>query len=385
MKKLRRAVLLGMMICSLTACGKDENNTRDKRISEPYTVVEGVTIVFGTEYVTTEETTMSPDTEPEIDDETKQTADSTPNDTKSDTVASSPASTAPLLEFNGNADEIVTADKDSYYLGGKYVLYVEAGAKLPGNTPENLDRIMSELEELYKLSFKKTSYIEKEPWLNEYFGNTFNGINTDLDKINILIVRDNGDGAIQWSDKNTLMLFDDDFYFDNGTFDTVYHELAHILRLRQGPNLGQTFEEGIALYAQDRLARTENFPAWSMIQYVSIDGYEPRYDRSQILENPEEEFRRVTLEERSADQVHYHYGFRFITFLEEAYGPEIIDKICEISRKYDFSYDDVDMIIRVIKEAAGDDVFEKFAEWLPDGWYKWCRDYLDYMKQFGLE
>lgn len=76
MKKLRRAVLLGMMICSLTACGKDENNTRDKRISEPYTVVEGVTIVFGTEYVTTEETTMSPDTEPEIDDETKQTADS---------------------------------------------------------------------------------------------------------------------------------------------------------------------------------------------------------------------------------------------------------------------------------------------------------------------
>ena len=183
MKKLRRAVLLGMMICSLTACGKDENNTRDKRISEPYTVVDGVTIVFGTEYVTTEETTMSPDTEPEIDDETKQTADSTPNDTKSDTVASSPASTAPLLEFNGNADEIVTADKDSYYLGGKYVLYVEAGAKLPGNTPENLDRIMSELEELYKLSFKKTSYIEKEPWLNEYFGNTFNGINTDLDKI----------------------------------------------------------------------------------------------------------------------------------------------------------------------------------------------------------
>ncbi|MBR1675181.1 MAG: hypothetical protein IJ703_09525 [Eubacterium sp.] len=77
-------------------------------------------------------------------------------------------------------------------------------------------------------------------------------------------------------------------------------------------------EEGIGVYAQDVLARKKNYPAWDQIQYVDIDYYEPRYDTSKILEDPEEEFRRVTLAPRDADQANYHYGFRFITFLEDS-------------------------------------------------------------------
>ena len=38
-----------------------------------------------------------------------------------------------------------------------------------------------------------------------------------------------------------------------------------------------------------------------------------------------------------------------------------------------------------MKETFGEDVFTKFADWLPKGWEHWCDEYAEYMKAYGME
>ena len=291
----------------------------------------------------------------------------------------------PCLTFSGKAEDTIEAAENSYYEGSNYVLYLKQGAKVPGNLPQVIERVMKEEEELFDLSYEKgTNCTDPRVWINQYYGGGYSGLNPENKKVNILVVPDPGTGEVQWSDTGSIMLFSEELFPDQ-PFDTTYHELAHVLRLRQGPNLGQAMEEGVGLYAQDRISRLENFPTWSMIQYCDANGYQSPYDASKITADPEGEFRRVTLMERTAEQEFYQYGFRFVTFLMQTYGPDAVAKVTEVSKKYSFEEKDVDAIVRVIKEAFGEDVFTKFGEWLPAGWKAWCDDYCAYMKQFGLE
>ena len=291
----------------------------------------------------------------------------------------------PCFVFSGKAEDTADVTENSYYEGSNYVLYLKQGAKVPGNLPQVIERVMKEEEELFNLSYEKgTNCTDPRVWINQYYGGGYSGLNPENKKVNILIVPDPGTGEVAWSDTGSVMLFSEELFPDQ-PFDTTYHELAHVLRLRQGPNLGQAMEEGVGLYAQDRISRLENFPTWSMIQYCDANGYQSPYDASKITADPEGEFRRVTLMERTAEQEFYHYGFRFITFLMQTYGPDAVMKVTEVSKKYSFEEKDVDSIVRVIKETFGEDVFTKFGEWLPAGWKAWCDDYCAYMKQFGLE
>ena len=56
--------------------------------------------------------------------------------------------------------------------------------------------------------------------------------------------------------------------------------------------------------------------------------------------------------------------------------------------KYEFAENgtgtDIDTVVKVIKEATSQDVFIRFKKWVPGGWKKYCKDYLKYMKKFGL-
>ena len=332
-------LLLCIIALSLTSCGKEESSTTADLATETPS--------------SQEQTTADPDVK------------------------------EPILSLSGNPEEIITVTENSYYPGEQYVLYFEKGTKIPGDIALRVERTMKELETLFGLSYAKTKYVNPEPWRGEYFGGGFRGINEDHEKVDIIVISNREDGAIEWSDTGTSMLYDEDFDLSQGIYDTVFHELAHVLHLRQGPYLGQAFEEGVGLYAQYQISRKENYPSWTMIQYVDTEGYLPNYDTTALLADAEQEFRHVTTAPRSAEQLHYHYGIRFITFLTETYGEQIIAKISEVSRKYSYEDDDVDAMIRVIKEATEESVFEKFAAWLPEGWEKWCREYNTFMESFG--
>jgi hypothetical protein len=122
-----------------------------------------------------------------------------------------------------------------------------------------------------------------------------------------------------------------------------------------------------------------------LIQYYDADGYIVNYDTSEMKKDPEKVFREVNGAPRSKEQPEYAYGIRFVHFLFETYGMDVVKKLSVAAAKYDFSYDDTAAIIRVLKEATSDDVFERFAQWLPDGWKNWCAEYKEYMKPYGFQ
>ncbi|MBR2524075.1 MAG: hypothetical protein IKE53_06520 [Clostridiales bacterium] len=290
----------------------------------------------------------------------------------------------PVLELSGDASDTYNIDERSYYEGDRFVLYFDEGAVVHGNVADEISRIMDMNEELFGMSYDVNDYVHESDWREYYLGGDFQGINSDMSKLNIIITPDPNNGNVEWSNGNVMMIYDEDLERGHGSYDTLYHELAHMLRLRQSNYLGSIIEEGVALYAQTNLSRKDSYPDWSIIQYVDYGGYSSTYDQSAITNDPETEFKLTMSEDSGAEQKQYQYGIRFVTFLIETYGIDVIEEMGQISLDYDYEEHDAETICRIIKEATSDDVFIRFAEWLDSGWNDFGRDYVEYMNQFGL-
>ncbi len=309
----------------------------------------------------------------------KPTSTPTPTPKPTSTPAPSPVEEPEDDEyvFSGRADETVTFTEDRYYEGDGFVLYIEKGSVLPGNTAKMVDEAMDDLEDVLGLSFDTDWELDEDDWRDVYFDGKFQDINTDLDKVTVIICHDTGSGYIEWAWHNELMLFDTDF--STPYFSTVAHELAHVLTFRQCPDLGQTLDEGIAVYAGYTVASQNGYEDWSMIQFVEGGGHSCGYDSSAILDDPEGEFINTNEAQRSAEQIHYQYGVRFIVFLMQTYGDDILSDICEAARDSDLDQLDTDALIEIIKETTSDDVFTEFAKWLPQGWTDYSEECIEYM------
>ena len=291
----------------------------------------------------------------------------------------------PLLTPSGNAGDMIEVKENSYYEGDRYVMYFHKGTKIPGDIVTRTEEIMQDLEKLYGMSFGDQGYRKPAAWRGEYFGGGYDHLNTDHKKLDILILPYMDDGEVEWADRGVIMLFDQDFYAEESGYKTVAHELSHLLRMDQSLQLGQIFEEGVGVYSEDRITRQMGYPNWDLIQYVNAHGYVEVYDASEIEKDAEKTFREVNVKPRSAEQAHYHYGIRLVTFLMETYGQDAVKKVSETARKYTFTPEDNDTIVKILKETFGEDVFTKFADWLPKGWEHWCDEYAEYMKAYGME
>ncbi len=283
----------------------------------------------------------------------------------------------PALTLSGKAEDIVEVKENSYYEGEKYVMYFHKGAKVPGNIAVKTEEIMKELEDLFELSYGDQGYRNPASWRGEYFGGGYDGLNQDHAKLDILIVPDMNDGEVEWADRGVLMLFDTDYDAETTGYKTVAHELAHLLRMDQSPFLGQIIEEGVGLYAEDRITDKAGYLNWDLIQYVNTRDFVEVYDASAIEKDAEKTFREVNVQERSAEQAHYHYGIRLVTFLQETYGQDAVKRLGETAGKYTFEEKDNDTIVKILKETFGEDVFTRFEDWLPKGWGQWCEEYIE--------
>ena len=275
-------------------------------------------------------------------------------------------------------------EKNTYYFGDRFAIWMEKGVNVPEDLPQMIEEIMTDEEEILGIQYANGKYAENGDGLEYYFGNGFQGLAYPKDKVNILLQTYKDDGAIECADTNEILLFDEDFDPELQSGETVYHELSHVLRLRQSPNLGQVLEEGIASYAQWKIALKRNTPCWNMIQFVNSGSFKSGYDEDAILKDPEQAFREANLAPRSAGQIEYQYGIRFVTFLMETYGPDVIQKLGESAAKRSFSEEDNDAIIEVIREATSEDVFEQFGNWVPNGWKKCSDDIIESLKPYGL-
>ncbi len=285
--------------------------------------------------------------------------------------------------FSGNAGDQVLMEDYGYLEGERYVLYLEKGTTLPGNLKNQVEEIMRIDEQILGLSFSVTDYVKNHHWREVFLGDAFQGIQASEDKVQIMIARDQGDGAVEWSDTNEIMLFDWDFDPEYSTREVIFHELAHVLRLRQSPHLGQVLEEGIGCYAQYHGSILSETPCWSCLQYMSLETVESRFDDSVIIQDPEAAFREYNVADRNAAQPEYQYGFRFVSFLMEEYGDDILQRLSATAAKYQYLETDNDKIIEIIKEATSEDVFERFAKWLPEGWKRISENIKDSLRKYG--
>ena len=323
------------------------------------------------------ETTSALETDP------AETAETTSESTE-ETTEETTAELTPGIELSGNPDDIIPIDQSTYYEGDNYILYFERGAEIHGDIAVQIESIMNDLESFYGMSFDFREYAEPVSWKTDYGFAHLGRVNEDCSKIDIIISKDYQDGRIEWSLPNVVMLFDTDLVPSVQDHGIVYHELTHILRTRQSPMLGKILEEGLACYSQDHFTRAGGESNWTMIQYVDSGNFSSSFDDSVIVNDPEGFFREANVGGRSGEQPEYHYGFRFVTFLIDTYGVGIVDTLNKNARGRDFSEEDNDTIIEIIKESTSDDVFERFATWLPDGWRNWSDSYISYMQSLGL-
>ncbi len=286
------------------------------------------------------------------------------------------------LELSGNSEDVIVTDVNSYYESERFFLYIEKGCKIYGDIAVKLEGIMDELEEKYSLSFTKQFFDGDTDWREFYFDGSYQGINVDCEKINIMIMDYKDDGRVEWAANNQVMLFDEDLDPDGPYIEAVYHELTHVLRLNQSQQLGVIFEEGLALNSEYRLMQKHNLEVWSIFIYTRDDSFINPYDESDILNDAEQAFRDIEAAERDEYQKEYQYGIRFVTFLIEEYGENVIKDISDTATASNLQYGDTDMVISIIKQATSEDVFERFSAWLPEGWDRFSNEYNNYMSQF---
>ena len=244
---------------------------------------------------------------------------------------------------------------------------------------------MGELEELLGMPYENDPMDSDVNWRYLYFDNAFDDVNRDLAKVNILILKDPENGYIEWAGENVAVLFDSHLFYPENGLESAYHELAHVLQLRQSNPLGRVLEEGIACYAEYQLCILEGKPAIGTAQFTRDDRQPHPYNDEEVCADPIAIFTQDTEVYSGCEQRNYQLGIRFVTFLVEEYGENVIHDICAISLQFDYENTRTDMMIRIVKDATSDDVFERFAEWLPEGWENFTKEYTMYMEQFEPE
>lgn len=288
----------------------------------------------------------------------------------------------PTIELSGRPDEVIEIEEDCFYEGDRFFLFFQKGVHVRGDLPAHMSRIMGELEEELHLSFERDPVNSDTNWRFLYFNNKFSDVNKDLKKLNILILNDPMDGRIEWAGESVAVLYDKDVLDPDQGLYVAYHEMAHSLHIRQCSPLGRVFNEGVAMYAEYKLSVRENRPDRDLAWFMADERY-AGYDQTEIYLDPVGTFIKDTEIYSGPEERNYQYGFRFVTFLMEEYGDDVIDKICRSSLRFDYTEDRTDMMIRSIQDATSKDVFERFAKWLPEGWAKFDQDYKEFMKQFS--
>lgn len=283
--------------------------------------------------------------------------------------------------FDGASKDQVRMEDYGYLVGERYVLYFDKDTSFPGDLKRQIEEIMLMDEQVLGISFSVTDFVENKNWLEVYYGDVFRGIPKYQDKIHVMLAKDENDGAIPWTDGNEIMLFDSDFDPNYSSREMVYHEIAHALRLRHSLFLGKVLEEGIGVYAQYHVAQLLDTPCWCCIQFLQSSAV--GFDEAAVVADPEGKFREYNLGGRSKEQLEYQYGFRLITFLMEEYGNDVIQRLSTNAAKYQFSEEDNDVIILILKETTSEDVFERFAAWLPEGWKRTSEDIENSLKKYG--
>lgn len=278
------------------------------------------------------------------------------------------------LELSGKASDTYTITEDCYVEGEDVVIYLPKGITVKGDMLKITEKIMADLCETTGLNFEKNYDIKYPMECRDlhFEEGLFAEVNKDAQKINVIIINTN-DGTAWASDHNAIVDITD-YDYEAGLYQTIYHELSHVLQARNGIFLGSSMDEGYATYTSYVCQMEHGIPGWSAAQYF----YPVEDVAKPLIEGGEDAFSIMY----DVKDTNYQYGFRFLLFLSETYGEDTYYKIMEAAEKTEFTSgwneeskkEDLaknsDILIEVIKSQTSDDVFEDFADWYANDWDK---------------
>ena len=294
------------------------------------------------------------------------------------------------VTLSGDANDTFVAEEHCYAEGKNVYLYFEKGVTVRGDMIELTERVMDDLCDYTGLDFARNcEYNKPSKFLDEHVPMShFGEVNTDGRKIDVLLVHNPEKYAVQQAFAGGCILDMYDYDFEETGWQQMYHELSHVIHLRNGACLGHTMDEGFAVYTSYMTMREQKLPVWSTIQF-----FDPvAFDDSVIAEG-ESGFKCVF----DPNDFSYHYGFRLVMFLGETYGEDVFFKIADEAenRSYLSSMNtgvynsperldkSTDELIDIIKSQTDDDVFDQFASWNKKKFGKSYQDYKDYMNSIG--
>lgn len=344
--KNSKTLLLFLVLCLLcSACGKQQGATS-----------------------TPQESSTSP---------TTQASESVPSDEPEETVK-----IPTRIEVSGNHEDVIVTESDCYIEGDSVIIYLQKGLSVPGDILVLTEKIMADLSEVSGFSFEKSYGEEGAMECRDmyYEEGLFAEINKDADKVNILVV-DLEPGYVEWASDHNAILDVDNYDYSYSLYQTIYHELSHVLHHRNGVGLSSTFNEGYATYLTHKTLLAKDMTDWNTIQH-----YFPMEFDEQLIQKGEEAFR-AEFDDRDLP---YNYGFRLLMFLTDTYGDDIFAKIlAEATRQeYNAGFDpnnkdeslkqDSLQLISIIKSQTSEDVFDQFATWYSENWTRFANEYLAY-------
>lgn len=292
---------------------------------------------------------------------------------------------APEISLSGNPLDSFTAENDCYAEGDKVILYIQKGVTVKGDVLEVTETIMEDLCEATGLTFDKHYQPASAMECRDlYFEpGIFAEVNKEAEKINILIVNLEDAQEIEWASDHNAILDVSNYDYELTCYQTIYHELAHVIHFRNGVSLGSTLSEGFAVYMADKAQRAKNMPAWNAAQYY----FPASFDDSLIM-GGEDTFQHMFDDK----DTNYQYGFRFVAFLFDTYGDDIFARILAeaAAQSFEDSYDpdneeaskkeDTEQLITIIKSQTAEDVFEQFGEWYTNNWSTKGEEYMTQME-----
>ncbi len=300
------------------------------------------------------------------------------------------------MKLSGKAEDVYKIKDYSYVVGNGVDLFFDKGIEVTGDTLVIVEQVMSELEEKTGLKFRNNSLYSTLPstsWRESYFGcDPWNGYNYySKDKLSLYFVHDrDSKGWISFSDRNVIVLIDDDFDFHKESVNTLAHELAHSLDRSNHENFYRVLTEGFGSYWGRQISILHP-------EFISTaqKEYGPNLESYWSMPTPIDSKNAESLFNAEFDRVgnasYYEYGFQLMTYLYETYPLNKVNNFYKnLSKKLkELRYQDeygMDMEragflgdysssafeTEALKEYFGDDFFEKFGAWADKNYSRFC-------------
>ncbi len=264
------------------------------------------------------------------------------------------------LELSSNPEDEYVTTQPEYVETDDFILFLDEGIKVYGNTVEQITTILKLVEKETGLSCdNKPNYTPAEISGPVFlFGDEeFMGIDPDMEKYHIYVV--SHDRFKPVGGYSHMVLNPIDLEIAAGKGDVIVHEYVHSLHVARGPWVSRWLSEGYATYITAQITEKDEVVPFNFDAYFNYSEY-----GTEITKENAEEIA-LSIENNTFDN--YMYGFRIVHFLAETYGQDvfckILDEACLMVEENRNEIND-EKTIECIKKCTSETVFEEFGDWM---------------------